>query len=113
MDYFALLFSLGVGFEAVIFGLFGILYSVYAQHMAGVSPENPTPPAAVRTLTRLCRLLTNLFWVIIALLIASGATWFVSSMVAALLLGVGLSGASVALGLVMNTLVTRMGESNT
>jgi hypothetical protein len=56
-------------------------------------------------------LLKNVFWIVMALLLSSAVFSRFNNPGAIVVLAVGLMGASIALGHVMNVLVARMGES--
>lgn len=43
-----------VAFQAIMFGVFGCLYSVYSSHMALLTRENPIPAVICKTLKGLC-----------------------------------------------------------
>lgn len=53
-------FTLG----ALVFGVFGFLYTAYAAAFAQVTRENPLPPPIVQSLKWFCRLLTGVLIVL-------------------------------------------------
>jgi hypothetical protein len=50
----------GTAFIAVLFGVFGFLYSVYCAYSHLVTPEHPIRPPVVAHLRRICRLVAVL-----------------------------------------------------
>lgn len=56
-EFLATLFTASLAFGAILFGVFGIFYSVYALYMS--QPELERPRIAI-TLRRLCRFLVAL-----------------------------------------------------
>jgi len=59
-EFTGLVFSSSIGLEAILFGVFGVLYSVYALYASLVTAEEPIPAPICRTLRRLCRILAGL-----------------------------------------------------
>jgi hypothetical protein len=59
-EFTGLIFSSSVALEAILFGVFGVLYSVYALYLSLVTEANPTPAPICRTIRLLCRILAGL-----------------------------------------------------
>jgi hypothetical protein len=59
-DFIGIVFSSSIALEAILFGVFGVLYSVYALYLSMLSPEDKFPPPICGTLRNLCRFLAIL-----------------------------------------------------
>lgn len=55
-----LIFSSAIGLEAILFGVFGVLYSVYALYLTLVDEDEPFRPPICDTLKWICRILALL-----------------------------------------------------
>ncbi len=60
IDFLSALFSASLAFEAVLLGVFGIFYSVYAMYSAAASPPQPVRAGICTVLRRGCRFLGGL-----------------------------------------------------
>jgi hypothetical protein len=54
-DFLSALLSASLAFEAVLLGVFGILYSIYAMYSAAATPENPVRAPICGVLKWICR----------------------------------------------------------
>lgn len=102
-------FAALVAFEAILFGVFGVLYSVYTQYMSGLVKEDARRPPIINTLIVLCRWMKRLIWATAFLAVGGIAVSFWWPRVAEWLLAVGLLGLLVALGVVASCLMKKMG----
>jgi hypothetical protein len=59
-EFNGLVLSSSIALEAVLFGVFGVLYSVFALYASLVTTDEPIPPPICRTIRRLCRILAIL-----------------------------------------------------
>ena len=57
-DFLSTLLSASLAFEAVLLGVFGILYSVYAMYSAAATPQHPDRAPICGTLKLICRVLS-------------------------------------------------------
>lgn len=58
---------------AMVFGVFGFLYSVYATGMFQVTPERPMPPPITIYLRRFCRVIAT---ILVVMTVMAGTTAF-------------------------------------
>jgi len=65
-----------VALEATLFSAFGVLYSVYATHMAALTAENPIPAKICIVLKRLCRALAAIL--LIAAAVSLACLWHIA-----------------------------------
>jgi hypothetical protein len=56
-DFLSALFAASLAFEAVLFGVVGILYSIYAMYSAAATPEHPIRAPICSVLKKVCQLL--------------------------------------------------------
>ena len=63
VEFTALVLSSSIALEAILFGVFGVLYSVYALYASMVSETDRLRAPICDTIRRLCRLLAGLMMV--------------------------------------------------
>src|SRR5262245_58688587 len=59
-DFPAVALQSFLGSAAILFGIFGLLYSVYATASLQITPTNPQRPPIVKTLRRFCKVIAAL-----------------------------------------------------
>jgi hypothetical protein len=59
-EFIGIVFSSSIALEAILFGVFGVLYSVYALYLSMLTPEDKFPPPICGTIRNLCRFLALL-----------------------------------------------------
>lgn len=62
-DFPSIAFQSSLGSEAILFGVFGFLYSVFGMYSSLVTPANPQRPPIVNKLRLVCRVITVLITV--------------------------------------------------
>jgi hypothetical protein len=59
-EFISIVFSSSIALEAILFGVFGVLYSVYALYLSMLTPEDKFPPPICGTIRKLCGFLAVL-----------------------------------------------------
>src|ERR1700678_834398 len=59
-EFLGLVLSSSIGLEAILFGVFGVLYSVFALFWSMVTPAEPLPPPICARIRRICKFLSVL-----------------------------------------------------
>lgn len=75
-DFPAMIITSALNIGAIIFGVFGFLYSVYAMYLSSVTASNPRRPAICDALRDLCRVLVGiLIATAVIAIVALGLMW--------------------------------------
>lgn len=75
-DFQGIILSSVINVGAILFGVFGFLYSVYAMHASSVTAGSPDRPLVCNDLTSLCRLLSVvLVWTFLVTVVALTLMW--------------------------------------
>src|SRR5690348_4282883 len=59
-DFVSVAFQSSLGTQAILFGVFGLLYTVYGVYSANVTPANPQRAPIVQRLRLVCRIIVGL-----------------------------------------------------
>lgn len=102
--------TLLVALEAILFGVFGVLYSIYTQYMSTLSVSEPRRPKIVDTLVILCGWIVILNWVIVVLLFVGFLLSIWWPIIAERILVVGLGGMVLTLAFIGSMLKSKMGK---
>jgi hypothetical protein len=59
-DFLSIAFQASLGTEAILFGVFGVLYSVFGTHISLITPVNRLPSPIVHKLRQVCQFIAGL-----------------------------------------------------
>lgn len=102
--------ALLVALEAILFGVFGVLYSIYTQYMSSVTESDPKRPKIVDTLIILCERIVLFNWLIVILVFVGLVLSIWWPVVAERSLAIGLGGLMLGLAIIGTKLKTKMGK---